>query len=59
MRQKQTQQLQIIQLYGSDEGADIGLGQPVWKHHECMMMPMEDHFRILDGLRREVVAMKK
>jgi serum/glucocorticoid-regulated kinase 2 len=42
-----------------EAGADIGMGQPVWKHHECMMMPMEDYFRILDGLRREAGAVKK
>jgi serum/glucocorticoid-regulated kinase 2 len=29
-----------------ENGADIGLAQPVWRHHDCKMIPREIHHQI-------------
>lgn len=34
-----------------ENGADIGLAQPVWRHHDCKMIPREVHHQITARLR--------
>lgn len=41
-----------------NSGADIGLAQPVWRYHECEMVPRDIYFKITAGLRAAAEAMK-
>jgi hypothetical protein len=37
-----------------DSGANTGLAQPAWRHHECVMAPRQIYFKVLAGLRANV-----
>jgi hypothetical protein len=34
-----------------EHGADVELGQPVWKHHDYSMIPREVYHRMITRLR--------
>lgn len=42
-----------------DAGADISLPWPVWRYHECMMIPRERYFKITLSLRMAEIAAAK
>ncbi|KAK7731089.1 Serine/threonine-protein kinase [Cytospora paraplurivora] len=50
--------LDIVRLLIAS-GADISLEQPVWRLHECEMVPRDVYFKVIAGLRAEAAAMKR
>lgn len=41
-----------------ENGADINLPQPTWRHHQCDMVPRDVFFRIIASLRAEASVIK-
>lgn len=45
----------VVQLL-LEYGADIGLGQPDWRYHDCAMIPRDVYLKVVASLRAEVTA---